>query len=198
MNDIQLPENKVTSTLPEIKVTSTQTQIGDQVYDNHVIMAVLLDENDVDVTGLEEYPKVGTKIKTLCYTIDSTKSVFHDLVINANVRPLPPKLRKVASKLLQVIKWFSGLLAAKVTIEHALDSDNNSLEKQAITKHNEGKIENNPILKSIEDCDDNEMFKNMEIIGTITILGKIHLLLRLRFQGHTVLFFDISQTLKVT
>jgi hypothetical protein len=185
--------------LPEINVTSTQTRIGDQVFDNHVVMAVLLDENGVDVTGLDEYPKIGTKIKTLCYTIDSTKTVFHETIINANVRPLPQKLQKVASFLLKFLKWTSTILSAKVSIDHALDKlDGTDPVKEALTLYNSGKIDDNPILKAIEDTNEDDMFENMHIIGTVTIAGKIHMLLRLRFQGHSILFFDISQTLKVT
>jgi hypothetical protein len=205
MNQVS-PEINVTSTqteigdhLPKITVTSTQTRIGDQVFDNHVVMAVLLDENDVDVTSLDEYPKIGTKIKTLCYTIDSTKTVFHETIINANVRPLPQKLQKIASFLLKFLKWTSTILAAKVTIDHALAKlDGTDPTKEALIIYNEGKIDSNPILKAIEDTDEDEMFKNMHIIGTITIAGKIHMLLRLQFQGYSILFFDISQTLKVT
>jgi hypothetical protein len=179
---------------PNIDVTFFHTTIDGKVYNHGVTFGLLIDSEGNDVSALENLPLVGTKIKTLGFTLDQGETVYYETITNANVRPLPVGLQKFAFQMIRFIKFVSGVFTFWVDAKNAFKDEKDPI-RVAIKEFNKTAIDNNIILQSMDDVDEKEMFNSLGILGKIIINGRAYLLLRINFQGHSVLFFDISKPL---
>jgi hypothetical protein len=161
-----------------------------------VTFGLLIDSEGNDVSGLENLPLVGTKIKTLGFTLDQGETIYYETITSANVRPLPVGLQKFAFQMIRFIKFVSGVLTFWVDAKNTFKDEKDSLHV-AIKDFNKATLDNNVILQSMDDVDEKEMYNSLGILGKIIINGRAYLLLRINFQGHSVLFFDLSKPLDI-
>jgi hypothetical protein len=179
---------------PTIDVDFYKTTINDEVFKHQVTLGLLIDSEGNDVTSLKQLPLVGTKVKTLGFTLERGETIFYETTVNANVRPLPEGLQIWAGRLMRAMRYITGLFAFFVEAKEVFKDKKDPIHI-AIKEFNKSMMGNNAVLKSIDDSNEDEMFKSLDIIGKIIINGEQYLLLRITFQGHSVLFFDISKNM---
>jgi hypothetical protein len=182
------------SVVPTIDVDFYKTTVNGEEFKHKVTLALLIDADGNDVTNQKQLPLVGTKVKTLGFTLERGETIFYETTINANVRPLSEGLQIWSGRMMRAMRYITGIFSAYVEAKGAFKDKKDPIHI-AIKEFNKTMMANSPILRSIDDSNEDEMFKSLDIIGKIIINGEQYLLLRITFQGHSVLFFDISKNM---